>query len=157
MGFREVPPAVVFLEVRDGEPPRIRQHNLGRLQESDLFDVDATLAGLVAGENIDRKLLIDTLAASGMGGRLEASGMRWAAPGPTPAATTLGTIERRGSVIVGRADDATQVVLATLGDAVLPESDLWLTSPKGDVIAVELVYPGTPRVRDLRVIEVDRV
>jgi hypothetical protein len=92
-----------------------------------------------------------------MGGRLEAAGMRWAAPRPPPVTSTLGTIERRGAVIVGRADDATQVTLATLGDAVLPESDLWLTSPDGDVITVELVYPGMPRVRDLRVIQVRRV
>jgi hypothetical protein len=157
LGFQEAPPAVVFLELRDGTPPSIRKHRLGRLEESDLLEVDATLAALVSDENTHRKVLLDSLAASSMGGRLEAAGMRWAVPGPPPAKSELGTIERRGDVIVARADDATQVTLGNLGDAVLPESGLWLTSPDSKAVAVALLYPGSPRVRDLRVFEVPRV
>ncbi len=157
LGFREAPAAVVFLEVRDGVPPRVRQHTLESLEEMDLFDVDATLVGLATAPQVPRQELIDGIAASGMGGRLEASGMRWARPGPSRATSELGTIERQGAAIVGRADDATQVTVATLGDAILPEAELWLASPEGDVIAVELLYPGTPRVRDLRIVAVRRV
>ncbi len=157
LGFQEAPAAVVFLEVRDGAPPRVRRHHVASLEAVDLFDVDPALVALAEEPTTERKQLIDGIAASSMGGRLEAAGMRWAVPGPPLATSSLGTIERRGPDIVGYADDATLVSVATLGDSVLPESELWLTSPDGGVIAVELVYPRAPRVRDLRVIETRHV
>ncbi len=157
LGFQQSPPSVVFLELRDGMPPRVRQHRLDRLEEHDVLEVDPSLAGFVADETANRQVIIDRLAASSMGGRLEATGMRWVTPRPPPVTSVLGTIERRGEHVIARADDATQATLAELGDAVLPESELWLTSPDGDMVALELTYPGVPRVRDLRVFETRRI
>ncbi len=119
--------------------------------------VDATIAGMVADTHTQRQAIVDAITHAPMGGRLEAIGVLWVSPAPPPVKTALGAIERRRELIVALADDASQVVLAKLGDAILPEADLWLTANGAAYVAVELSYPGMPKVRDLRVFEIARV
>jgi hypothetical protein len=157
LGFLTAPPGVVFLELRDGADPLIRLHQSDQLAESDLMEVDAALRALVDDENTARGTIIEAIRASGMGSRLEARGIQWAKPQAPPLATELGKIVRQGPRIVASADAATEVTVATLGDSVLPESDLWLAAPDGSMLAVELTYGGTPRVRDLRLFSRARI
>lgn len=157
LGFQTSPPAVVFLELRDGKEPTVRLFRLDKIDESDLMPVDATIAGMVADTHTSRQAIVDAITNAPMGARLEAAGVRWAAPTVSPVHTTLGNVERRGELIVALADDATQVVLSKLGDSILPESELWLAANDNAFVAIELSYPGTPKVRDLRVFEVARI
>ncbi len=157
LGFRTSPPAVLFLELRDGKEPLVRQFRLDKPEEADLMPVDATIAGMVADTHTQRQAIVDAITHAPMGGRLEAIGVLWVSPAPPPVKTALGAIERRRELIVALADDASQVVLAKLGDAILPEADLWLTANGAAYVAVELSYPGMPKVRDLRVFEIARV
>ncbi len=157
LGFTKEPEAVVFLELRDGALPALRMIRLDTPEGSDPAPIDTTIAESVDDTGETRAQVVETVRASSTGARLEAFGMQWAHMVEPPIATGLGTVDRIADKVQARADGATVIDIALLGSTVLPDADVWLTSDDGSLFAVELVYPGQPRVRDMRVFRRDNV
>lgn len=139
---------VVFVEVRDGVAPAVVAHRIGTNDQITLDVLEPTIAALVDASSASRDVIVSGLKASSFGARLEASGFVWAVHAEQPVKTELGTLRRDGVHIAVSADAATRIELATLG--LPPESDLWLMSPDGRFVAIEMLYTGSPRVRDVR-------
>jgi hypothetical protein len=148
---------VVFVELRDRLEPSVRAHRIGTNDEAALTDLEPTIAAMVNADVASRETIVAELRASSAGARLEALGMTWATVVDGPVKTARGVVTREAEHIRAEADAATRIELATLGTSVLPVADVWLTSADGAMIAVELVYDGEPRVRDLRAFVTGRV
>jgi hypothetical protein len=157
LGFVKQPQSVVFLELRDGALPALQMIRLDTPESSNPVPIDTTIAESVDDSAATRAQVVETVRASSTGARLEAFGMQWARTVDPPLATGMGTVDRLGDKVQARADGATVIDLAALGSAVLPESDVWTTSDDGSLFALEMIYPGQPRVRDMRVFQRDNV